>query len=210
MSNEATADVLVAIADELRALAQNGLHYSHDHYDVDRYERVRALAARTLSVVDNRTIADIETQFRGQLGIRTPLATADAAIFDSEGRLLLTRRSDCGQWCMPGGAADVGESPSEAAVRETLEETKLQVAPTRLLGLYDNRRIDPGAPVQTFCSVFEAEVTGGSMAVTLETTDIAWFNVEQARQLSLFRGHKVKVFDVFAIRSGQRRAPIFD
>ncbi|MGH8882614.1 MAG: NUDIX domain-containing protein, partial [Stackebrandtia sp.] len=126
-----------------------------------------------------------------------------------------TQRSDCGQWCMPGGAAEVGESPSQAAVRETWEETGLRVRARRLLGLYDNRRLyreDPGydaPPVQTYNTVFEAIVVDGEPVVTPETVAVGWFTVEQARELTLFRSHRVKVFDVFAIRHQKKDAPVF-
>jgi ADP-ribose pyrophosphatase YjhB (NUDIX family) len=59
--------------------------------------------------------------------------TTDAAIFDHSGRILLIQRADNGRWAMPGGAAEVGETPSEAVVREVREETQLDVVATRLV-----------------------------------------------------------------------------
>ena len=215
MNDTDVTAALLAIADELRSVAANGLHYSTGHYDRDRYAKVRDLAARTMALADTRAVDEIARVFRDDLGLHTPKASADAAIFDSDGRLLLTQRADCGQWCTPGGAADVGESPSEAAVRETWEETGLRVAAVRLLGLYDNRRLhrqDPGddAPsAQTYNTVFAAEVRGGELGLTSETVDFDWFTEARARELSLFRGHRIKVFDVFAIHRGDLEAPIF-
>ena len=200
---------LAWIADELRALAANGLHYAENHYDRDRYTKLRAVAVRAMALVEQRSAGEIEAVFAADLGLRTPLATADMAVFDEADRLLLTKRSDTGQWCMPGGAADVGESASQAAVRECLEETGLRVRATALLGLYDNRRFHVDPPVQTYCSVFGGEVTGGELVLTPETLDAGWFTAEQAAELDFFRGHRVKVPDMFAIRRGETPGPIF-
>src|SRR5690349_10106015 len=121
---------LVEIADELRGVGQNGLFWAQkagDEYGLARYEKVMHLAAEVMALADSRGAEEIERVFRGELGIRSPLVGVTAAVFDGEGRILLTQRKDNGKWCMPGGLADVGEPPSEVAVRETWEETGLRV-----------------------------------------------------------------------------------
>jgi ADP-ribose pyrophosphatase YjhB (NUDIX family) len=86
--------------------------------------------------------------FRGNLGMRTPLLSVDAAVFDESGRLVLIQRADNGAWAMPGGAAEVGETPAEAVAREVREETGLEVRAVQLLGIYDSRLAgrDPPLP----------------------------------------------------------------
>ncbi|MGC8856762.1 MAG: NUDIX domain-containing protein, partial [Anaerolineae bacterium] len=64
-----------------------------------------------------------------------------AVIFDEQGRILLTRRADNGQWCLPGGAMEAGESVTETCEREVWEETGLRVRVLRLLGVYSNRDV---------------------------------------------------------------------
>src|SRR3954451_16334522 len=98
------------LAEELRALAANGIAYHVNVYDFERYRHVQGIAAELLSLVDTRSTVELERVFRGDLTIRTPLTAADAAIFDAADRILLVQRVDSGQWCMPGGAADVGEA----------------------------------------------------------------------------------------------------
>ena len=61
-----------------------------------------------------------------------------AAMFDEHGRILLTRRADNGQWCLPGGGMEPGESAAEACEREVLEETGLSVRVRRLVGVYSH------------------------------------------------------------------------
>jgi ADP-ribose pyrophosphatase YjhB (NUDIX family) len=189
------------LAEELRALATTGMHYAGNGYDTDRYGKVLRVAAELTSLVDGRPVAQIERIYRGDLGLRTPLAAADAAIFDRAGRLLLIQRVDSGQWALPGGAAEVGESPSAAAAREAYEETGLRVRPTRVLGVYDNRTFGYGPrALHLYHLVFECEVTGGELVtVTEETTDARWVTEPEALALPLFRSHVHKVPTAFRL-----------
>jgi 8-oxo-dGTP pyrophosphatase MutT (NUDIX family) len=193
------ADRLVELSGELRAMAANGLHYTHDEYDRHRYQRITAIAAELAAMADTRSVDDIERAYRGALTMLTPAVGATAAIFDPDGRLLLTRRADNGRWCMPGGAAEVGESPSSAAVRETFEETGLRVTAGALIGLYDGHRLPgPTHLHHAYHLVFGCDVVGGELTVTSEVTDFAWCTEPAALALPLSGTHTVKVPDVFA------------
>jgi ADP-ribose pyrophosphatase YjhB (NUDIX family) len=196
------------LADELRALATNGLHYAENGYDTDRYDRVLRVAAELTSLVDGRGAEEIEATYRGRIDLRTPLAAADAAIFDEAGRMLLVQRADSGEWCMPGGAAEVGESPSATAEREAYEETGLRVRATRVLGVYDNRTAGHGRGARhIYHLVFECEVTGGELrAVTEETTDARWVTRAEATALPLFRSHVMKVPAAFHLHANGGQA----
>jgi ADP-ribose pyrophosphatase YjhB (NUDIX family) len=191
------------LADELRALAINGLHYAENGYDTERYDRMLGIAAELTSLVDERDPVAIERIYRGRIELHTPLTAADAAIFDESGRMLLVQRTDCGDWCMPGGAAEVGESPSAAAVREAYEETGLRVRATRVLGVYDNRTAGHGRGARhIYHLVFECEVTGGELRrVTNETTDARWVTEPEAVALPLFRSHAQKVPVAFRLHA---------
>jgi ADP-ribose pyrophosphatase YjhB (NUDIX family) len=194
---------LAQLADELRAVASNGLHYASNDHDSERYDRVLAVAAELTSLVDCREAVEIERIYRGRIELRTPLAAADAAIFDGAGRMLLVQRADSGDWCMPGGAAEVGESPSSAAVREAYEETGLVVRAIRVLGVYDNRTAGHGRGARhIYHLVFECEVTRGELrTVTNETTDARWVTEADAAALPLFRSHAMKVPTAFRLHA---------
>jgi ADP-ribose pyrophosphatase YjhB (NUDIX family) len=189
------------IADELRAHAANGLFYSRDPYDQQRYGRVRELAAELTAMVDTRSTVELERLYRDDIHGRTPAVAVDGAVFDAAGRLLLVERADSRQWCMPGGAADVGESPSAGAVREVLEETGLSVRATRLLGVYDNLTWEmPSVVSYVYYLLFECEVLGGELTPSHETTDFRWVTEEQAAGMTLYRSHVRKVPAAFRLR----------
>jgi 8-oxo-dGTP pyrophosphatase MutT (NUDIX family) len=125
-----------------------------------------------------------------------------AAIINDEGKVLLTRRLDNGQWCLPSGGMEPGESPSETAVREVFEETGLHVRVTRLVGVYSDPNqlvmyVD-GNKVQIVAVHFEAEVTCGTLGLSNETSDFGWFSLEEMDGLEMLGHHKKRIEDTLA------------
>ena len=122
-----------------------------------------------------------------------------AAIFDERGRILLTRRADNGQWCLPGGRMESGESVAEACEREVFEETGLKVRVKRLVGVYshtDQLVVYPnGNKVHIVALHFEAEITGGELGLSDETTDFGYFTLEELEGLEFIGRHKERIFD---------------
>ena len=194
---------LAEIADELRAIAVNGLHWASNDYDRARYDRALYLAAELLSMSDTRHISEIEEQFRGDLAVRTPFVGVDAAIFNDEGKILLVQRKDNGTWAMPGGAADVGEPPSAVAVREAWEETGLRVEPRKLVGVYDSRLVGSPDSVHLYHLVFLCEVIDGALTLTNETIAYGYFTREEIVSLPLHRGHGTRISDAFKFHMGE-------
>ena len=116
--------------------------------------------------------------------------------------VLLTLRSDNGQWCLPGGRIDPGESVTEGCEREIFEETGLQVRVIRLTGVYSNPNqliIYPdGNKAHVIVLTFEVEQTGGELGLSNETTDARFFPVAEAVQMDLFHGHAEQIRDTLA------------
>ena len=130
---------------------------------------------------------------------------ASAILFDAaRRRVLLTRRSDNGRWCLPGGGMDTGESASEACVREVLEETGLDVRVTRLVGVYTSPNLileyADGNRVQPVAFSFEVEVIGGELAVSEETTEFGYFTLEEMGTIDLMEHHKERIQDAIENR----------
>ena len=124
-----------------------------------------------------------------------------AAIFDEKGRLLLTKRSDNGQWCLPGGAVDPGETVTEAIEREVWEETGLRVRVKRLVGIYsysDQLVIYPdGNKIQVVALHFEVEATGGEAGLSDEVSDFGYFSLQEMEGLEFLGRHKERILDTF-------------
>lgn len=202
---------LVAMADELRAIGVNGLHWSANEYDQARYDRVLSLAAELLSIADTRPAEEIERAYRGNLAVCSPIVGVEAAIFDEMGRILLVQRTDTNRWCMPGGLADVGELPSQVAEREAWEETGLHVVARRLLGVFDSH-VTLGWPlmaVHIYHLTFICEETGGTLRLTNETLAYGYFTEEAAAALPLHRGHAYRVPLTFKAHKGEVEGCLF-
>ncbi len=123
-----------------------------------------------------------------------------AVIFDEQReKVLLTRRSDNGLWCLPGGKMEPGESIEECCRREVLEETGLIIEPKRLVGVYSNRDqlvvYKDGAKVQMLVLSFEAAIVGGSLGLSNETTDAGYFSIGEIEALEMHDRHKDRVLD---------------
>ena len=131
-------DELYLIADELRAIANMGIRFAENSYDTERYERVRTASARIVASLERRSPDEVLERYDDNLAQVTPQTGSSAAVV-REGRILLIRREDNGLWALPGGMAEVGETPSEAAVRELSEEANVEGRATRLLALVDSR-----------------------------------------------------------------------
>jgi 8-oxo-dGTP pyrophosphatase MutT (NUDIX family) len=124
-----------------------------------------------------------------------------AAIFDEQGRILLTKRSDNGQWCLPGGAVDPGETVTEAIEREVWEETGLRVRVKRLVGIYshaDQLVVYPdGNKVQVVALHFEVEVNGGEAGLSDEVSDFGYFALEEMEGLEFLGRHMERILDTY-------------
>jgi 8-oxo-dGTP pyrophosphatase MutT (NUDIX family) len=127
-----------------------------------------------------------------------------AAIFDEQGRIFLTRRADNGQWCLPGGRMESGESVTEACEREVWEETGLRVGMKRLVGVYshpDQLVIYPdGNKAHIVALHFEAEIISGQPALSNETTDFGYFTLEEMQGLDFLGRHKERILDTLENR----------
>jgi 8-oxo-dGTP pyrophosphatase MutT (NUDIX family) len=126
-------------------------------------------------------------------------ASASAVIFDRKGRLLLQQRSDGGQWGLPGGSMEIGESAAQAVVREVREETGLDVRPRRLIGVYSDPRLQvvryPDGNVWHYVSLcFECTVRGGTLTTCDETLALEYFPLHRLPS-TLLANHRIRIRD---------------
>lgn len=159
----------------LQAVAQSGLAWEPHAYDRERYEEVRRIAAEMLAHPDGDA-GLVHDGLRGEWGQATPKVDVRAVVV-RDGAVLLVRERAGGRWSLPGGWADVGESPSEAAAREALEESGYHVRPTRLLALHDRDRHGyPPHQWHIWKALFLCELEDGEpQQLGGETTDARFF-----------------------------------
>lgn len=137
----------------------------------------------------------------GQNGIIR--AGCSAVIFDQQReKILLTKREDNNQWCLPGGGMEPGESASEACIREVEEETGLQVAIKHLIGIYTTPHelivYRDGNKIQLVALCFEAEIVGGELRLSCETTEYGYFSYQEIQELDLLLNHRQRIKDAYS------------
>ena len=201
-------------ARRLQALAQTGLTYASDPYDIERYETIRRIAAEMASKEGTETeVAGLERAFAGETGYATPKVDVRGVVFDAEGRILLVRERSDGQWTLPGGWADVGVSPAENVVREIFEEAGFQTRATKLLAVYDrSRHAHPPMLHSVYKLFFLCEITGGEAAAggTAETDGVAFFARGEIPPLSTARVTAEQLDGFFNRRGHPERPTDFD
>jgi ADP-ribose pyrophosphatase YjhB (NUDIX family) len=164
-------------AREIQAVAQTGLTFSQDQFDLDRYAALRRLAARIMAEHTNADLGRIEQLFDAETGYATPKVGVRAAVFDAEGRILMVRETvDEHRWSLPGGWADVNQTPAQSAVREVFEESGYHVRAVKLAAVWDRaRQTHPPLAFSIVRMFFICTLEGGSPTTSIETSEVAWF-----------------------------------
>ncbi len=138
---------------------------------------LRGLAARIMAHHTSTDARRIEALFLGETGYATPKIDVRAAVFDEQGRILMVRETaDQGRWTLPGGWADVNQTPAECAVREVEEESGYRARATKLAAAWDSAR--QGHPPKVFSITklfFVCALAGGAPRPSLETSGSGWF-----------------------------------
>lgn len=172
-------------ARRIQGIAQTGLTYARDPYDMERYTELRLIAAEIVATYADMPVEQVAGILALEKGYPTPKVDVRAVVFDPEGRLLFVRETSDGRWALPGGWADQGETPGEMAVREVYEEAGYEVRPTRLLAVYDKDRHQPEAHLPAIYKIFiRCEPVGGAPRTSIETDAVGFFGRGELPPLS--------------------------
>ncbi|MCP5518257.1 MAG: NUDIX hydrolase [Verrucomicrobiales bacterium] len=179
----------VAIARELEALAQTGLTFAQDHFDRERYTRVRELAAALLARHSDLDPATILRWSAAEFGYATPKVDVRAFILDGDRVLLIRENADEGRWSLPGGWAEVNETPTASVVREVREECGYAVRVLRLLAVFDREQQGhpPPFPYHVYKLFFHCAITGGQPGPGHESSAVAFHPLDRLPELSASR-----------------------
>ncbi|MCA9734827.1 NUDIX hydrolase [candidate division KSB1 bacterium] len=171
----------------LQAIAQSGLTYGKDKYDIERYKQIRSLAAEIAATYSDHKFEEIARLFEREKGYATPKMDCRGFILKND-KVLLVREILDGKWTLPGGWIDVNESPQQAVEKEIREESGYEAKAIRLLALYDkNQHAHPHDVFHCYKAFFLCEITGGTPRHSLETDGVDFFAIDNLPELSLAR-----------------------
>lgn len=174
-------------ARRLQAIAQNGLTYTENPYDVERFKQIQEIASEMMATYTGADPTYVLDLFAKEKGYATPKIDVRGAVFQGDQVLLVLEREDQ-KWTLPGGWIDVGEPPSEAVVREVFEESGYETRVLKLAAVYDrNKHPHPPLVFHAYKLFFLCELTGGAAATSIETDAAEFFPVHDLPELSMGR-----------------------
>ena len=186
-------DRLADLARRLHALARTGMHFCAGEYDRERYAEIERIAAELLAGPEPADREALLALWRHERGYVTPKVEVRGAVF-REGRVLLVREAADGRWTLPGGWADVNESPSQAVEKEIEQESGFRARAVKLAALYDRSRHGHGPSLHHgWKAFFLCELTGGAARGSYETDAVGFFDPAELPAMSLGRSTPAQV-----------------
>ena len=162
----------------VQRIAQAGLAYGKNEYDLERYEELRDIAAQMVAINTDIPVEIVKMHFCNEDGYQTPKVDTRAVIFQ-DGKILLVHEKN-GTWALPGGWCDVDQSIASNIEKETKEEAGLEVKADQVIAVQDWRKHNkcnlPYGVVKIFV---QCNVIGGNFQENIETTESKYFTKEE-------------------------------
>jgi ADP-ribose pyrophosphatase YjhB (NUDIX family) len=168
---------------ELQTIAQAGLHYSKDAYDIERFGRIREITVEIMSNQSGLPVKIVRDIFCNEKGYQTPKIDTRAAIFQNN-KILLVKERDTNKWSLPGGWVDVNESIKSNIVKEVKEEAGLDIIPKRLVAVQDRNKHNKPQYAYGICKIFiYCESISGNFMPNIETVDSEYFSINELPEI---------------------------
>src|SRR5215212_1448489 len=196
-------------AQEIFSLSQSGLTYSGNEYDIERYKRLQEITAEMIASQSQMEKEKILESFSMQVGYITPKVDVRGAVI-KDGKILLIQERADNCWAMPGGWADLGNSPKSVAEREVWEESGYRVKAQKVIAVMDANRIEPFEFYHAYKIIFLCTLLEGEPRTSYETLAVDFFDPNQLPPLSIYRTNEDMIHEVFAHLQNPSRPTAFD
>lgn len=169
---------------QLQSIAQAGLTYSKDIYDLERFELIRKISIDILSQHTDVDQEMIKHLFANETGYATPKVDIRGVVFKDH-KILMVKENTDGGWSLPGGWGDIGLSPSEVVVKEVKEESGFDVKAVKLIAILDKKyHPHPPSPYHVYKIFILCEIIGGQAKKGIETSAVDFFAEDELPQIS--------------------------
>lgn len=196
-------------AREIFSLSQSGITYSENPYDIERYKRLQEITAEMIASQSKISKESALDSFSMQAGYITPKVDVRGAVI-RDGKILLIQERADGNWAMPGGWADLGDSPRSVAEREVWEESGFRVKAEKVVAVIDANRIEPMEFYHAYKIIFLCSLLGGEPRISYETLAVDFFDQDHLPPLSSYRTNEEMLREVFAHVADPSRPTAFD
>jgi ADP-ribose pyrophosphatase YjhB (NUDIX family) len=209
VSDELETNVL-EWARKVQAIAQNGLLFTQEPFERERYTQLKDLSDSILAAELDIPLGKARALWEKEDGYVTPKVDVRGGVFDGDKVLLVRERSD-GRWTLPGGWVDVNDAPSEAVVREIYEESGYRAKATKLAMLVDkNRHPHPPSVHHIYKLFFLCDLIGGAPKTSNETDGVDFFPVHSLPDLSVGRALSSQIERLYAHQLNRALPTDFD
>ena len=196
-------------AKELQFIAQGGLTYSKDVFDIERFERIREIAAEMLSLQSEIPIEKVKNLFCNETGFQTPKLDTRAAIFKDDKILLVKEKN--GTWSLPGGWVDINQSIKTNTEKEVKEEAGLDVTADRVIAVQDREKHNLPIYAYKVCKIFvQCSVIGGAFQENIETIQSRYFSLDELPPLAEEKNTKEQIEMCFQAYRSKDWETMFD
>src|SRR6266498_4580105 len=196
-------------AQEIFSLSQAGLTYSKNEFDIERYKRLQQISAEMIESQSELEMESVLESFSMQAGYTTPKIDVRGAVIH-DGKILLIQERMDGKWAMPGGWADLGNTPASVAEREVLEESGFRVKAEKVVAVMDANRLEPMEFYHAYKIIFLCKLLGGEPRTNHETLAVDFFDPSKLPSLSVYRTNESMLKEVFAHIENPNRPAAFD
>lgn len=191
------SDKWLDLAQELQFLAQGGLAYTKDKFDKERFERIRDMSAKMISLQSDLPVETVKDLFCNETGFQTPKIDSRGAVFKDD-QILLVQESD-GRWSIPGGWVDVNCSVKENTIRELQEEAGIVAKAVKVIAIQDRNLHNSPRYVYGITKIFiECEYISGDFVRNIETIDSGYFSLDSLPELATEKVNEEQIKMCFA------------
>jgi ADP-ribose pyrophosphatase YjhB (NUDIX family) len=176
---------LLRWSQQIQALAQNGMAYTTNVFDLGRFHEFRRIAAEMMAAATGAELAEVTGVFDVQSGYATPKLDVRGVIFKEEKILMVEELNDQNRWTLPGGWVDINESLSQAVEREVREEAGMIVKANKVAAIFDrNRHGHPLYPFHMYKIFVICDLIAEATPDPTETAEPTFFALNEITYLS--------------------------
>jgi ADP-ribose pyrophosphatase YjhB (NUDIX family) len=202
---------LLRLAKRVQAIAENGLHYTENDFDTDRYTDLESISHRLISLLTDKTVETVRVYTPENHGYRTPKVDVRCVIFNNNNEILMVKERVDSRWSLPGGWCDVGFTPTEVAEKEAFEEAGIRVKAGRVLAIFDKKCHDhPEDLFYTYKIFMECIAESYDIQTGMETLDVGFFRQDAYPELSTPRNTAFQIDRMFDFHYNRLSWPLID
>lgn len=200
---------LLEWAIELQSIAQGGLYYCKDKFDIERFERIREISAEMTSLQSDIPLEKVKDLFCNEIGYQTPKLDTRAAVF-KDNKILLVQENN-GTWSLPGGWVDVDLSVKENTIKEVKEEAGLNVAADMIIAVQDREKHNLPVYAYKVCKVFVlCSLIDGKFQKNIETIKSDYFSLDNLPLLATEKNNEEQIKMCFEAYKSTNWKTLFD